>query len=261
MTNSGILPHRTTRLVAVLAAALLAAVALLLPASPAFAHDELIGSSPAADSTVDELPAELTLTFSGLISTEDGASEVEVTDAAGTSLTTGDLSVQDNVLTQPLAGTASGAVTVLWKVVSSDGHPISGDFEFTVDGAAPTPSPTETTEPTESPEPTPTETVEPTPTATPVPAGGDGNAWWPWALAIIGALALAGGVTYLMVSRSNREKALAQSSDYDRGATAGSGTVAGVADADGAGSEAGSGPASDGGSGPASGGSEPGTGR
>ncbi|GAA3623270.1 hypothetical protein GCM10022200_01860 [Microbacterium awajiense] len=257
MTTSGILPHRSPRLVAVLAAALFAAVALVLPASPAFAHDELIGSSPAADSTVDALPSELTLTFSGLISTEDGASEVQVTDAAGTSLTAGDLSVQDTVLTQPLEGTASGAVTVLWKVVSSDGHPISGEFEFTVDAPAPTASPTETTAPTQSPEPTPTETVEPTPTETPVPAGGEGDAWWPWALAIIGALALAAGVTYLMVSRSNREKALAQASDHGKAAMGPNTSPTGSARA----ADGNAGGASDGGSGPASGGSEPGTGR
>ena len=68
---------------------------------------------------------------------------------------------QDNVLTQPLEGTASGVITVLWKVVSSDGHPISGEFSFTATGA-PTPTPTQTATPTVTP--TPTETVEPTPT-------------------------------------------------------------------------------------------------
>ena len=137
-----------------LAATLLVAFGLAFAsASPAQAHDELIGTDPAKDATVDALPAELTLTFSAAISGEDGASIVEVTDAAGTALTDGAPSVPDNVLTQPLAGEASGAVTVLWKVVSSDGHPISGEFTFTVAGGS---APAETT----TPQPTETELTD-----------------------------------------------------------------------------------------------------
>nr|BFF11089.1 hypothetical protein GCM10025699_23920 [Microbacterium flavescens] len=93
-----------------------------------------------------------------------------MTDASGTSLLDGAPTAQDNVLTQPLAGEASGEITVLWKVVSSDGHPISGEFAFTVapaptptDTATPTPTPTESTEPTTEP------TQEPAPTASPPP--------------------------------------------------------------------------------------------
>ncbi|MBD8023888.1 copper resistance CopC family protein [Microbacterium gallinarum] len=197
-----------------LAAALLVAFALLLvPASPAHAHDELIGSSPSADSTVEGVPAQLALTFSGAIATDAGASEVAVTDAAGTSLIDGAPTAQDNVLTQPLTGEASGEITVLWKVVSSDGHPISGRFAFTVTPAS-TPTPTATGTP--APTPTPTETSEPTqePTATPsatVPADSEttGSDVWPWVLVGIVVIALGGGIAYLLVSRARREKTLA----------------------------------------------------
>ena len=132
-----------------LAALLVASGLTLAIASPAHAHDELIGSDPAQGATLDTLPAELTLTFSAAISDEEGASIVEVTDASGTSLADGAPSVQDNVLTQQLGGEASGDITVLWKVVSSDGHPISGEITFTVsDGSGPAattaPQPTET---------------------------------------------------------------------------------------------------------------------
>ncbi|MCH6229840.1 copper resistance protein CopC [Microbacterium sp. CFH 31415] len=195
-----------------LAAALLVAFALLLvPASPAHAHDELIGSTPSVGSTVEGVPAQLTLTFSGAIATDAGASDVAVTDAAGTSLIDGAPTAQDNVLTQPLTGEASGEITVLWKVVSSDGHPISGQFAFTVT-SGPTPTPTDTATPT----PTPTETSEPTqePSATPsatVPAdsGTTGSDVWPWVLIGIVVIALGGGITYLLVSRARRQKALA----------------------------------------------------
>lgn len=145
----------------------LAFVAFFATASPAQAHDELVGTDPAAGSTLDALPAQLTLTLSAQIAPDAGASEVQVTDAAGNSLVDGAPSVQDNVLTQPLApglDRVAGAITVLWKVVSSDGHPISGEFSFTVTGTpGPTtePTPTETTETTEPAEPSPT--TDPTP--------------------------------------------------------------------------------------------------
>ncbi|HKP06994.1 MAG TPA: copper resistance protein CopC [Microbacterium sp.] len=203
----------TARIWALVAAMLIAFGVALAAASPAQAHDELLGSDPAADSSLDALPAQLTLTFSAEIADDEGASVVEVTDAAGASLVAGMPAVHDNVLTQPLAGEASGAVTVLWKVVSSDGHPISGEFAFTVAGApAPTPTPTETATPAPTETATPTETALPTPTVTSEPVSDEGSTALPWVIAGVLALALIGAVVYLLVSRSRREKALADGS-------------------------------------------------
>ena len=194
------------RVWAFLAALLVAFGVVLATASPAQAHDELLGSDPAADSTLDALPAQLTLTFSGEIADDAGASVVEVTDASGASLVDGTPTAQDNVLTQPLTGEASGAVTVLWKVVSSDGHPISGEFTFTVAGA---PTPTETATPTPTETSAPTQSAEPTPTVTSEPVADEGSSALPWIIAGVLALALIAAVVYLLVSRSRREKALA----------------------------------------------------
>ncbi len=177
---------------------------LVAPASPALAHDELIGSDPAAGTQLDALPGALTLTFSGVIAPDAGASVVEVTDAAGTALADGEPSAQDNVLTQALTGEASGVVTVLWKVVSSDGHPISGEFSFTVTGE-PAPS--------ESPEPVPTATdnaVAPVETvqATPEPAPASKTDSAPWVIGgIVLLVAGIGALVYSLVTRSRREKA------------------------------------------------------
>lgn len=197
-------PGPLARFVAAAAAALVLTAGGLLVASPASAHDELLGSDPAADATTDVLPAQITLTFSGDISTEQGANEIQVTDAGGTELAVGDVTVQDNVLTQPVAGTASGVVTVLWKVVSSDGHPIAGDFTFTVTPATtPTPTPTETATPT----PTPSDTATPSPTATTAPDdGGDAGGSLPWIIGGLILVAVLGAVTYLLVSRARRER-------------------------------------------------------
>lgn len=205
--SQGIHTSPLARPLALVAAFLVAFAALAVPAVPAHAHDELLGSDPAADSTVDALPAQISFTFSGIIATDDGASEVSVTDAAGNEFADGTPTPQDNVLTQPLAGEASGVLTVLWKTVSSDGHPISGEFTFSVSGA---PSPTQTTTPEPTQTTTPTETPQPSPTASPAaPPVDAGSSAWPWILGAVVLLAAA-GVTYLLVSRSRREKALAQ---------------------------------------------------
>jgi methionine-rich copper-binding protein CopC len=205
--------RRTGRLRAAVTALALAAAAVLVTASPALAHDALIGSDPADGSTVAALPAQVTLTFSAEIADDPGASEMQVTDASGTSLADGAPSVSDNVLTQPLTGQASGVVTVLWKVVSSDGHPTSGQFTFTVAGAAePTPTESATSIPTETagPAPTPTQTFTPGP---PMESESTDAPAWPWIIAGLVAAAVLGAIVYLLVSRARREKAL------DEGAT------------------------------------------
>ena len=80
-------PSRSlVRFLATAAAAALLTAGGLAIAAPASAHDELVSTDPAADSTVDALPAQLTLTFSEAIDPTEGASEVQVTDAAGTTL-------------------------------------------------------------------------------------------------------------------------------------------------------------------------------
>lgn len=141
-----------------LAATLLAAFVLLFAwPQPATAHDALVESSPAADSTVETLPGELTLTFSAALIGGDGSTEIVVTDAAGESVTDGAAELDGAMVTQPLVAEAdAGQYQVLWKVVSSDGHPTSGEFAFTV---------ATSTLPTE-PSAAPTETVVPTPDET-----------------------------------------------------------------------------------------------
>lgn len=184
--------------------AALAALALLVPALPASAHDQLISSDPAADAVLDAMPAEITLTFSAELLSDGGGNVVEVTDAAGTALADGPTVVDGTTVTQALTGAASGPLTVLWRVVSSDGHPISGEFAFTVEGAA-----TPTTEPTgesASPEPTmttmtpPEETSEPTASPAPADEASASNPL-PWIIGVVIVLVVIGIVLYLLVLR------------------------------------------------------------
>ncbi len=212
-------PRSFVRPLIAAAAALLIAAAGLLVASPASAHDELVSTDPAADSSLEALPAQLTLTFSGILSTEAGATELQVTDATGASLADGAAVAQENVVTQPLTGTASGAVTVLWKVVSSDGHPISGQYSFVITTPpVPTDTPTPTPSVTASQSATPTSEPSPEPVVTAAPISTDSSAT-PW---IIGGLillaAVGGAVLYLLVSRVRRQKALEQTPGHGRAA-------------------------------------------
>ena len=227
------LNHSFATLVGAIAGALLVAASALLVVTPAQAHDELLSADPASGSTADALPAQLTLTFSGVLSADPGASEVAVTDAAGASLTDGAPVVADTVLTQALTGEASGVVTVLWKVVSSDGHPISGEYSFTVT-APPAPTASATPTPTESLSPSAEPTASATPTAAvpedPNMEAVDLRPWFIGALLLL--LAVAGAVIYLLVSRGRREAALnpgpeTPSDPSSPGSDAGSGPPAG----------------------------------
>ncbi|BAJ73092.1 uncharacterized protein, homolog of Cu resistance protein CopC [Microbacterium testaceum StLB037] len=202
MTSSA--PRRS--LSTVLASLVLAVVALfVLPAAPAFAHDELVSTDPAADAVLDALPGQITFTYSADILTEEGTAVVEVTDADGASLTEGAPVVSGTDVTQTLAGAASGPVTVVWRVVSSDGHPIDGTFSFTVNAASPTPTATTAT-PTAAP--TPSETALPTtatPDATATPSETVSTASpLPWILLVVALVIVAGAIVWLFVARGRR---------------------------------------------------------
>ncbi len=195
-----------------LAAALLTAFLVLFAPLSASAHDSLLASSPEADSTVDTLPAELTLTFSAKLIDETGATEVVVTDPSGDSVAEGAATVEGAIVTQQLSTEApAGAYHVIWKVVSSDGHPTSGEFDFTVANsteAAPTAEPSADPTDTATAAPAPTTTAGPDTDATPAPESDDSSASTTliWVLAIAGVLVIAGIVIWLVV-RGRRDPA------------------------------------------------------
>ena len=146
MTTSGSTGRRTgrpARAAAVLAAALLAL--LWGGAAPAWAHSSLISSSPAADSVLAQPPDRVELVFNEeirdfqpkLAITVGAADPVEVTPTVDGATVRADL-------TGLGLATGSGGTPVAWKigyrVVSADGHPVSGLITFSVgDGPAPSP--------------------------------------------------------------------------------------------------------------------------
>lgn len=116
------------------AAALLALTALITlgPATPASAHDELIVTSPAAGSEVSRAPAETKLTFAEAV--EPQGSAIVVKDADGTRFDEPNtFAVSGNIAAVQLnAEAAAGVYTVVYRIVSTDGHVVSDSFDYTV---------------------------------------------------------------------------------------------------------------------------------
>lgn len=119
-------PRAAIRTILSAAAALLLAGAAVMAAPAAFAHDELIESTPAAGATVDTAPDAATLRFSNPLNTIPGSTVVQLADAAGTEIDA-EPSVDGDTLTVDFGrGLPSGSYALQWRVVSSDGHPIEG---------------------------------------------------------------------------------------------------------------------------------------
>lgn len=126
-------PSRFSRARMPLATALLAVLALLFTPAAASAHDTIVSSSPAADATVPELPAELEITFSGSLLDEPGATLIEISGPDGAAVPAGEPRITGTTVAVPLSGGgAEGTYRVLWRVVGSDGHAISGEYSFHV---------------------------------------------------------------------------------------------------------------------------------
>lgn len=147
-------PNFTTRLW------LAAAAALIIPAAtaaPATAHDALSSTEPTQDAVVAAAPETVSLTLSEppTDSKNLNLSTITVTDGGGKTVSDGKVTVYGPTLSTTVSAGTAGTYKVLWRAVSSDGHPIEGAYSFTVQapagGAAtvspsPTPSP-QTTDP------------------------------------------------------------------------------------------------------------------
>ena len=115
--------------------ALATAAFLMLPAAAAQAHDVLEATDPADGSAVRTVPAKIGLTFDHTPIAL--GSVIRVQDSTGTDQADGPVVIIDNHVTQDLNPDApEGKYTVIWRVVSSDGHPIEGTFTFTADAAS-----------------------------------------------------------------------------------------------------------------------------
>jgi hypothetical protein len=159
-----------------LAVVLAAGLALLLGAAPAFAHAALEGSEPADGAGLATGPSRVTLHFSD--SMQQGFNTVTVIGPDHLAYQEGEVTAADDsvsVAVKPLG--PAGRYEIGYRVVSDDGHPVSGSVSFTLT----TPGPGTGTP------------VAAAPSAAAPGAGGDGGSGgapvWPW---IVGAVVLVG---------------------------------------------------------------------
>lgn len=177
---------RTRKLGTLLAAAIPVLILALAPAAPATAHSALRDQNPGDGETIVTAPAAVSLGFNeDLI---DAGTAVTVTGTDGQQWTEGTPTVLGSELEQPLATEIpADTYTVVWRVVSADGHPIDGTFDFTVSVGVDAPA-----EPvaTETAEPAPEVTDTPTPSASEDPVADDSPEVSTVALIVVTALLL-----------------------------------------------------------------------
>lgn len=170
----------TTPLGRLFAVVLLTVAGLSLLVTPASAHTELVSVNPADGSKVGEVPDEIVFTFSEELG-EPGYAAVKIDDVVQDEGFTTSIE-GDSLVVTPDASVAEDSTppqvwTVAYRVVSADGHTVSGESSFTVAG---NPVPDETTTPTaDTPSPTDEMTSSAGPSASSQDADSSGfSAWW-----------------------------------------------------------------------------------
>jgi copper resistance protein C len=108
-------------------------VALALPAQ---AHDQLINQTPNDGETLQAGVVEIKLEFNDeLLNLGDTGAEILILNSAGEQQYPGCALIENRTATVKLDLAAAGDYSVAWRVVSSDGHPISGEFGFKLENS------------------------------------------------------------------------------------------------------------------------------
>ncbi|WP_211229552.1 copper resistance CopC family protein [Nakamurella lactea] len=178
--------------------ALLIGVGLALPAS---AHNTLTGSDPADGSTVSAAPTTVTLTFDQPV--QNYQPVLTVTGPNGNRFSAGEATVQSNTVSVALDGAGpAGEYIAAYRVVSADGHPVSGEIRYTLAAGA-----------------AGTATGSPAPAgSTPSAAAGDGSSGlgvWLWIGIAVAALLVIAAVVVILRSVSG-SKSEAGGTEADR---------------------------------------------
>lgn len=108
-----------------------AAVVSVIAAAPATAHTALVKITPYAGAQLAAAPTEIVLEFNEPVSKTFAT--VVVSTVAGVAVTRGKPRVLGARVTQLLSpDLASGRYRVAYRLVSADGHPVSGESHFTL---------------------------------------------------------------------------------------------------------------------------------
>lgn len=103
---------------------------LVSTTGPASAHASLVSSDPEDGSSLGAEPAKVSITFNEDVSTP---AQLQVTAPDGTTLAEGDPTVDGSTVTQTLNDSGyAGRYTIAYRVVSADGHPVTGELTYEV---------------------------------------------------------------------------------------------------------------------------------
>ena len=102
-----------------------------ISAAPAFAHAQLLTTNPAVSSTLAKQPAKVTLVFDDNLVDLAGGNQIVVTNAAQKHVESGATKLDGATVSVGLKpGLANGKYEVQYKVISDDGHPVTGTYFF-----------------------------------------------------------------------------------------------------------------------------------
>lgn len=100
-------------------------------AGSASAHSSLVSSTPAADAVLDQVPSSIELVFNQDIS--QSFATVVLTDSSGEQRQLSEVAVSGPTVSAPIqAPLQAGRHTIGYRVLSADGHPITGEVPFSV---------------------------------------------------------------------------------------------------------------------------------
>ncbi|MEX5262285.1 copper resistance protein CopC [Kocuria sp. CPCC 205263] len=132
-TTAGTHPVRaqcSRRVLPVVLTGLLVLVLAVLGVPAAVAHTELTGATPGEGQVLAQAPATVTLSFNEPVGAS--AETVQVHTPAGDPVAAQVQALDTTVTLTPATTLGPGTHTVVWRVISADGHPISGSFTFSV---------------------------------------------------------------------------------------------------------------------------------
>lgn len=117
-----------------LIACLIAGAAVLVTAAPAAAHNALISSDPKDKSSLEVGPSTVTLTFDQDVQGGQGINTISVVDANGGHYEVpGDPTITDNAVSAKVNALGkAGQYKIGYRILSADGHPVSGELTFTL---------------------------------------------------------------------------------------------------------------------------------
>ena len=117
-----------------ISAVFLGLLTLLITIQPAYAHTKLVSASPAAGSTLEIWPTQIILEFDEELQNlgPEKANFLVVNNAVGDQVSETDEVIDGNKLIVTLSpNEVKGPVLVFYHVVSTDGHPVEGEYKFT----------------------------------------------------------------------------------------------------------------------------------